>query len=275
MAKTKKVISFISMFAAFLLLIISTGCSKDETKSQSYKLNLKDVSGISGTVTFTENGSTGAIIDIALTGSSAALAGEHPAELCDSSAVEGGTVALELNPVDATGKSTTTETTLSYSTLIAYDGFIKVLKSSTESNKILAQGDIGGNVLTDNSKSYNLGAVGTVYGITGTAKFQKRVNDNTLLTITLSGNVADNVPYLATINYGRTTDAKNTWYVMKSLTDVVGVNGIGVSYTNIRQLDNGNKITYDDWLNYDGYLNIFTDSVAYSYIICQGAIGSN
>ncbi len=261
------------MLTAIGLLMASGGCTKNDpaptpaANKTTYTLMVKDVLGVTGTATFTETSSTVTTIDIVLT---SAPSGVHPAELCMNSAVEGGTVVLALNPVDLTGKSSTSVTSMTYAQLIVYDGFIKVLKSSTEPNVILAQGDIGGNVITTTHITYKLDTVG-VYGVSGTALFQKRVNGSTLVTITLTGVLTGDL-YPATINLGSIASIGGG-PVVKALSSVDGTNG--KSFTNVRKLESGIDITYDNWLVYDGYINIYQTAVGLSNIICHGNIGSN
>ena len=271
MAKTRKAITVLTMLTAATMLMISGGCKKDSStpetppRTTSYILKIKDVLGVTGTARFTETSSTVANIDIALAG---APSGTHPAELCMNSAIEGGPVVIILNPVDASGKSSTSVTSMTYSQLIAYDGFIKVHKSSSEPELILAQGDIGGNVITGTNITYALDTVG-VYGVSGTALFEKRVNGNTLVTISLTGTIAGDV-YPATINLGSITSVGGG-PVVKGLSNVDGTTG--KSYTNIRTLDSEIKITYDNWLVYDGYINIYQTAVNLNNVICHGNIG--
>ncbi len=257
-----------------VILLIASSCSKNEStpgpstaRKTTYTLKVKDVLGVTGTATFTETSSTTTTIDLALTG---APSGTHPAELCSNSAIEGGPVVITLNPVDATGKSSTAVTAMTYTQLIVYDGFIKVHKSSTEPNVIIAQGDIGGNVITTTNKTYSLDTIGTL-GVSGTALFEKRVNGNTLVTITLTGTIAGEV-YPATINLG-SIETVGGGPVVKGLTNVDG--NTGKSYTNIRKLNSGIVITYDNWLVYDGYINIYQTSINLANVICHGNIGSN
>ena len=228
---------------------------------------VKDVLGVSGTVTFTESGSNSTTIDISLVN---APSGTHPANLYMNSVVENGAVVFALNPVDATGKSSTVVKTMSYSQLVAYDGCVKVFKSSSEPEVILAQGDIGGNVLTTTNKTYILTKMG-VFGVSGTALFEKRENGNTLVTLSLTGTIPGD-SYPATINLGSITSVGGG-PVVKSLNNVNGTTG--KSYTNIQKLDGGTNITYDNWLVYDGYLNVYKETVSLSNIICSGNIGSN
>ncbi len=270
MKQSKKVFVTLSLFTAVILLIAG-GCTKDNVttpaQTTSYNLMFEDVLGVSGTVTFTESSSTSAIIDIVL---SNAPAGNHPAYLYMNSAVENGAVLILLNPVNETGKSSTTVTTMNYAELVAYDGCVKVLNSIAEPDVILAQGDIGGNVITDTHKSYALNLVGS-YGVAGTALFEKRVNGNTLVTVALTGTISGQF-YPATINLGSTTSVGGG-PVVKALKNVNGTTG--KSYTNIQQLDGGTIITYENWLVYDGYLNVYQTSVNVQNIICQGNIGAN
>jgi len=272
MTKTRKVITALTILAAGILLMAGSGCTKSDstpppTNKTTYTLKVKDVLGVTGTATFTETSSTSTTIDLSLSG---APSETHPAELCMNTAVEGGAVVITLNAVDATGKSSTVTNTMSYSQLIVYDGFIKVHKSSSEPNVILAQGDIGGNVITTTNKSYILDTVST-FGVSGTALFEKRVNGTTLLTITLTGAIAGDT-YPATINLGSITTIGGG-PVVKGLNSVDGTSG--KSYTNIRKLDNGTDITYDNWLAYDGYINIYHTAVSLSNIICHGNIGAH
>lgn len=267
--KTNKSFTILSLFVVVIFLLAASGCKKDEepARQTSYNLQVKDVLGVTGTVTFIETSASVSTITIKLLG---APSGTHPAALYMNTVVEGGATVVELNPVDASGTSSTSINTLTYNQLIAYDGFIKVLKSSSEPNVILAQGDIGGNVITDTRVSYALGSIGT-FGVSGTALFEKRVNGNTLVTINLAGTIAGEI-YPATVNLSSIATIGGG-PVTKTLSSVDGTTG--KSYTTIRKLDGGLNITYDNWLVYNGYINIYQTTAAFSNIISQGNIGSN
>ena len=257
----------LTMFSAALLL--AGGCDKDDAPAQnkSYTLLTKDVLGVTGKVTFTETSSTSTTIDIVLTN---APEGMHPANLYMYSTVEDGAVVADLNPVDATGKSSSVVTNMNYGQLIAYDGCVRVMKSSSEPNVILAQGDIGGNVITSTNKSYTLNTVG-VFGVEGTALFEKRENGNALVTISVTGTITDD-SYPATINMGSVASVGGG-PVKKTLNNVDGTTG--KSYTNIRKLNDGTVVTYDNWLVYDGYINVYQQPMSLGVVISQGDIGSN
>jgi len=258
-----------TLYTVLIILIAASGCQKDEFNGRqaSYSLKVKDVLGVSGTAIFNETSANLTTIEITLTG---ATSGTHPAELCMNSAVEGGTVILTLNPVNEAGTSSTEVTSISYNQLIAYDGYIVVHQSSSEPEVILAIGDIGGNVITTTNKTYTLLTVAG-FGVSGSALFEKRVNGSTLVTLTLMGVIAGEV-YPASINLG-SIESIGGGPVVKTLNNVDGTTG--KSYTNIRKLNSGIDITYDNWLVYDGYIDVYQTAVNLDYIISHGNIGSN
>jgi len=269
MFKTRKVFTILTMVAMVILLMPGIGCKKDEIPANKteYNLMVKDELGVTGIATFIETSSTATTIEVKLYG---APSGSHPAVLCMNSAVEGGDVVVTLNPVEGNGTSSTKVSTITYAQLNTYDGFIKVMKSSSEPQVILAMGDIGGNVLTSTNITYSLDTIGA-FGVSGNVLFQERVNGNTLVTITLAGAIAGQ-SYPATINLGSIASVGGG-PVVKVLSDVNGTTG--KSFTNIRRLDSGINITYQNWLVYDGYINIYQTVAALDHIICHGDIGSN
>ena len=270
MFKKREVISACTMLVIGIGMMFSTGCSKKdpiESGTTSYNLKVKAVLGVSGTVAFVETSPTETTINITLNG---APAGTHPAVLYSNSVVEGGTAKLILKPFDESGKSSTTVSDISYSELVAFDGSVKVLKSDTELGTVLAQGDIGGNVLTNTNKTYNLSTQGT-FGVSGTALFEKRVNGNTLVTISLIGTVAGDM-YPATINLGSMTTLEGG-PVVATLQNVDGTTG--KSTTNIKALNSDVAITYDNWMAYVGNITIYQSSILTGAVICHGNIGSN
>jgi hypothetical protein len=266
MIKKGKFISVLTMLLLGFGIMFMGGCKGDPVapRSTTYNLKVTDVLGVSGAVTFVETSATVATINIVLVGSPA---GTHPAVLCKNSAIEGGSVQLNLNPVDATGKSSTVVSTMTYSQLIAFNGFIKV---KGEGDNILAQGDIGGNEITKINKTYPLVTMGN-FGVSGNALFEKRVNGNTLLTISLTGTIAGD-SYPATINLGSIATVGGG-PVVKTLQPVNGTTG--KSFTNLTTLNSELAITYDNWLVYDGYMNVYESKVVAGVVICHGNIGSN
>jgi hypothetical protein len=269
MIQLKKLNSLLLLILAVVILVPGSGCKKDEEpgRESSYSLKVQDVLGVTGTATFIETGDKATTIKLQLVG---APSGTHQAALYMNTVAEGGNVVIELNPVDASGSSSTIVKTLSYDELIAYDGFIRILKNSDQPVIILAQGDIGGNVITDTHVFYTLQKMGA-YNVSGIALFEKRENGNTLVTIDLDGTIAGEV-YPASINLSSVSTIGGG-PVTKTLSSVNG--NTGKSYTTIRLLDGGLAISYDNWMIYNGYINIYQVAVKFENIISQGNIGSN
>jgi hypothetical protein len=228
---------------------------------------------VTGTVTFTETSPTVTTIVIKMTGGSA---NSHPAHIHANSAVEGGGIVITLNPVDASGNSTTEvtkkddNTAINFDQLMVFDGYVNVHESATDLTTIIAQADIGNNELTGTQKSYNLDAV-NASGISGTALFEERKSGHTLITLSLNGTLASG-DHPAHIHLGSTSTIGGG-PIVRSLSNVNG--STGKSYTNVRELDNSTPITYDNWLDYDGYINVHLSPIALGTIIAQGDIGSN
>ncbi len=152
------------LFSASLVYLSS--CSKKSDPgpqltgvSKQFALAAKSNSGISGTVTFAKRSDNATVITVQLTGTQAG--GSHPAHIHANTAVEGGGILLDFAPVDgATGKSETVTkalndgTLITYEDLLAFNGYVNVHASSSDLGTLIAQGDIGQNELTGDSKVY-------------------------------------------------------------------------------------------------------------------------
>jgi hypothetical protein len=271
---TRNIIFATTSLMIALLMVGMEGCKKESTapRQTTYQLKTKDQLGVTGTVTFTETSNSITTIDIVLNGGDSL---NHPAHIHLNSAVEGGAIAVSLNPVIG-GKSTTQVTALdnntliNYSQLIVFGGYVNVHESSSNLGLLLAQGDIGGNALTGTNKSYILNTDGTS-GVSGTVLFEKRVNGKTLTSITLTGTIAGGV-HPAAIYIGSVATLGGG-PVVKTLNAVDGTTG--KSFSNITELDNGTAINYDDILVYDGYLAVTQSAVLSANILCQGNIGTH
>ena len=259
-----------------LLLVITltlSECKKDAspTSKTTYQLLVKDQLGVSGTVTFTQTSSTITTVLITITGSDSAY---HPAYIRSNSAVEGGAVAITLTPV--IGGSSTTQVTrldngsaINYSQLTQIDGYLDVDESSSNQSLIIAEGDVGGNLLTGTKINYTLDTVGTL-GVSGTALFAQRVNGNTLVSVSLTGTLTG-AEYPAGIYLGSVATVGGG-PLTRTLDSISGTSG--KSYTNIRTLNDGTVVTYANLLVYDGYIAI-QQSGASNSIICEGNIGGH
>ncbi|MBK7428364.1 MAG: hypothetical protein IPI60_15775 [Saprospiraceae bacterium] len=269
-----KFLSGLMMLVLAASMLMSSSCKKDDPDPESYVYNLqvKDQLGITGNVTFTKKSATVTTITIRVNGASAK---SHPAHIHANSIAEGGPIVLSLNDVSASGTSVTDVTMLddnsaiTYEQLINFDGYLNVHESATELGIIVAQADIGGNELTATSKSYNLAAV-NASGVNGTALFQKRKDNSTMVTLTMTGLISG-TQYPANIHLG-SVESIGGGPVRRALNNIDGTTGKSV--TNISSLDDNTAITYDNWLLYDGYIAV-RSAVLNPVVISQGNIGSN
>jgi Cu/Zn superoxide dismutase len=276
----------------FLLMAVMASCSKENIAPTDSADNLADanarkgankdmkvyvlksvaVPSISGTVTF-EKKNKSTLISIELTGTP--NGGVHPAHIHLNSAVEGGAIAISLDPVNgSSGKSKTlvtqldNGTSISYEELLNFDGYVNVHLSPSDLATIVAQGDIGGNELTGRSKMYSLAPV-AVPAISGNALFEERKNGNTLVTLSLVNTPAGGM-HPAHIH---ANSAAVGGPIVVTFNDVNGTTG--KSMTNVRALNNGTPITYSGLLVYNGYINVHLSMEQLAVIVAQGNIGSN
>ncbi len=268
--------SLLTLSAAFLL--ISCGDDPDPGptptgNSKTYTLSERAVAGISGTVTFIENSDNSVTIDLDL--ANTPDGGLHPAHIHFNSAAEGGGIALSLADVDGdTGESSITITELddtspvTYTDLLGFDGYVNVHLSATELGTIVAQGDIGINELTGNSKSYDLNSV-AVPEISGSVVFEERVSGEALATITLQNTPMDG-SHPAHIHDNTAVEGGDIAFTFNP---VDGDNG--VSITHVAELDDSTPFGYAELLDFNGYINVHLSETELATIVAQGDIGQN
>jgi len=228
---------------------------------------------ISGTAEFIENTDGSTTINLRLSGTPSG--GMHPAHIHFNTAAEGGDIALTLGTViGGVGTSSITVTTLddetpiSFSQLMSFDGYINVHVSAADLGTLVAQGDIGQNALTGETKSYNLGTM-AVPGISGTATFSQRVNNETLVKIMLEG-TPDGGMHPSHIHLNTAAEGGA---IAVSFTPIDGTTGM--SATNVAMLDDDTPVTYDQLLGFDGYVNVHLSANDLGTLVAQGDIGQN
>jgi hypothetical protein len=266
----------VHLSAAALGTIVAQGDigQNDLTGSmKSYDLGEKAVPGISGDVTFYERVNGEALAEIKISGTPAG--GMHPAHIHANTAVEGGGILFTFNPINGdTGMSATNiasyndGSSLTYSDITNIDGYVNVHLSANALGTIVAQGDIGQNDLTGDSKTYTL-AEKDVAGISGTATFYKRVNGSALAILDVQNTPAGGM-HPAHIHQNNAATGGGIAFTF----NVVDGN-TGRSMTQVEALDNSSAITYDQILTNNGYINVHLSSTALGTIVAQGNIGSN
>ncbi len=280
------------MQVAFIMMmsVLFLACSDDDTMApdmpdetveltgvtKTYQLAEIAESGVSGTAVFAEVEGGSTIITLSLDGTPPN--GDHPAHIHFNSAAIGGDVAISLSNVDgATGESVTTVeetnagTVISYDDLLEFDGYINVHLSATEIETIVAQGDIGINELTGETKTYEL-EERAAPGISGNITFAERLSGFALATISLQNTPEEGV-HPAHIHMNSAAIGGNIIY---SFNAVNGSTGMSVSDTEVGQGDNEASFTYAEILDIDGYVNVHLgagDQLA--TIVAQGDIGIN
>ncbi len=241
--------------------------------SKTYDLNEKAAPGIEGTVTFFEriNGEALSLIELINTPEG----GIHPAHIHNNSAIEGGGIAISLNPIDGnTGISKTNIDMLddgsafSYSDVLVFDGYINVHLSAEELGTIVAQGDIGQNELTGMTTIYELGEKDAP-GISGMATFYERKSGEALAVLELMNTPAGGI-HPAHIHEN---DAATGGPIALSFNPVNG--DTGSSMTHIDMLDDGTLFGYGDVGSFNGYINVHLSADNLGTIVAQGNIGSN
>ncbi|WP_176132710.1 CHRD domain-containing protein [Salegentibacter holothuriorum] len=272
----------LAIFIALPFMFMS--CSSDddavdpdddfEGETKSFELFSVADPSISGTATFMENEDNSTTVEIALDGTPDG--GMHPAHIHYNTAAEGGEIAVSFEPIDgSTGMSTTTFSTLNdgtgitYEEAINFDGYINVHLSAEDLGTLVAQGDIGENELTAESKNYMLGEK-AVDGISGNIMFQKRVNGEALAIIMLDGTPDDGM-HPAHIHMGSAAEGPGA--IAFTFNSVNGTTGM--SKTNIAALNDDTEFGYDDVLAYDGYVNVHLSAEDLPTLVAQGDIGAN
>ncbi|MBD3631042.1 hypothetical protein [Cyclobacterium sp.] len=241
--------------------------------SKSYNLLTKDVDGISGTILFEKSVGGFTVATINLNGTPDG--GSHPAHIHANSAAEGGGILVSFNPVDGTTGTSRTiirnndaGQPITFEEIISMDGYVNVHLSASNLGTIVAQGDIGSNELTENFKEYPLGEL-AVPGISGSIIFKERLNGFTLASIQLD-NTPEGGMHPAHIHANSAAEGGG---IIVSFNPVNGTTG--TSETTIRELDNGQPLTYNQILDLDGYVNVHLSMNQLSTIVAQGDIGAN
>ena len=242
-------------------------------ETKVYELGSVAIEEISGTATFSERVNGEALATIVLNNTPAD--GMHPGHIHMNTAAEGGDIAFTFNPVNgATGISNTNVsmlddgTAFGYNDVLTYDGYINIHLSANDLATLVAQGDIGQNELTGESKSYELASV-DVEGIDGTATFEERVNGEALATLMLN-NTPEDGTHPAHIHMNTAAEGGDIIFTFNP------VNGAtGMSMTNVTALDDDTSFGYDQVLEVDGYINVHLSADDLATLVAQSDIGQN
>ena len=273
--------SILLLFSVFTM-VLNTNCAGDDNSVaidssltyREYTLNPVDNISVTGYTRFIKNEDASITVQVILSGQEVDN-GNHPTHLHYGTAVDGGAIAISLNPVDSnTGKSTTNFTTLddgttiTYEELLSFDGHLNVHLSSSNLDSLIAQGDIGENELTGTSKTYVLSEF-DLSEFNGTAKFSERQNGEALAVIELTNTIPGTL-HPAHIHIGTLLEGGSIAFTF------VEIDGdTGISKTNVSQLDDGTEFGFNDITDFDGHINVHLDPASLQTIVSQGDIGEN
>lgn len=127
-----------------------------------------------------------------------------------------------------------------------------------------------GPVPTGESKTYNLASVANP-NISGTAKFINNTDNSVTIELQLSG-TPDGGMHPAHIHNGFAQQAVGGTIAL----DLGTVNGdTGFSTTTVSTLNDGTPISYEQLLDFDGYINVHLSADDLGTLVAQGNIGQN
>ena len=244
--------------------------------SQDYFLGERDNSGTTGSLRLAERKNGATLATLTLDSMQSLTDGaSHPAHIHNNSAIEGGGIAISFTPVSGTTgmsmthiEATDEGTAIGYSELLEFDGYVNVHESAENLATLIVQGDIGINELTGDVTTYPL-MERAVAGIMGEAIFEKRQSGETLVTLALEG-TPEGGEHPAHIHANTAVEGGG---IVVSFTPVNGTTGM--SMTNVATLDDGTAITYEELLDYNGYINVHLSAADLATIVAQGDIGQN
>ncbi len=119
-----------------------------------------------------------------------------------------------------------------------------------------------------NSKIYTLGTVGD-FGVSGTAKFIENSDATLSIELDLQNTPAGGV-HPAHIHFNTAVESGD---IALTLEDVNG--DTGESATTFTTLNDGTAITYQELIDFNGYINVHLSATELSTLVAQGDIGQN
>lgn len=128
--------------------------------------------------------------------------------------------------------------------------------------------DDDNSVAPETSKTFKLASVANPE-IKGNAKFIKNADNSTTIELQLEGTPKGGM-HPAHIHFNTAAEKGDI------ALDLEAVNGnTGFSTITISKLNDGSKITYEDLLKFDGYINVHVSAADLGTLVAQGDIGQN
>lgn len=260
------------------LLIFSTSFffSCDETlpdvSGRNFAYELESVSDhrINGLIKIRERNDGSTQLELLLNGIDDD--GIYPAYIHFDNALEGGGIAITLEPVDGQSGNSVTEigmldsgTIITFDELKDFDGHLNI-QLDDDQGGVAAQADIGRNALTGRFQQFNL-FEGDIEGASGILTIEERASGFSLITVEVEGTIPG-AQHPTTINFGSMIASSD---IAGTLSPVEGESGIGM--THLEELDGELVAPYDALVEFKGFVRVHLGSgVDMNTTLAQGNI---
>lgn len=257
--KTSKLLLNGVLIAATALFSLSS-CKKNDSspapRTKTYNIQTYPGYSVSGTATFTEVLNKDSVkIDVKLSGSSVTNVTLFPVLIRQGTSLENGPLQFNVGNLDGNIKELQNELNISFDDLLNFNGSIDVYRNTTDTNSVIAQGEIGANEIFT---SYNMYDPLNTTQMNGQFRIYKR-STGAYLVIGLDTSKIQTNGVIAS-HPARVYKADGTRDF--DLSDVSGTSGI--SSTNITDH------TYDDLVHYSGMVKVLLSQDMQDVTISQG-----
>jgi Cu/Zn superoxide dismutase len=148
---------------------------------------------------------------------------------------------------------------------------LKILLLAVVSSSLLiscGDDDVDAPVPTGNSQLYDLVEIGAS-GVEGEAEFIENDDGSVTITVDMTGTL-EGIQHPAHIHFNTAAEGGD---IALTLVPVDG--STGESSTTVTEFDDGSALTYENLLDYDGYINVHLSADELATIVAQGDIGQN
>ena len=128
--------------------------------------------------------------------------------------------------------------------------------------------DEGSSTPIEVSKTYALGSV-TNPSISGTAKFIKNTDNSTTVELQLTGTTSGGM-HPAHIHFNTAAESGGVAVTLGTVDGDTGFSSVTFS-----ALNDATTVTYEDLLDFDGYINVHASATDLGTLVAQGDIGKN
>lgn len=237
---------------------------------ETYELESTNADNVSGTVYFRQRKNNTTVVEMELTGTTAGA--NHATHIHQNSVLTGGSIDISFKEVTGnTGisrssiKATDNGTPITYDEMINYNGHVVVHPNASQTS-IVAKGDIGQNIFTENFTTYTIDAV-SGSSISGTVTFFERKSGLAMVQVEVTGTVGGN----SHPNHIHENSVATGGSIVLNFNNIDGATGI--SKTDAVKFNVGTAVTYAELLLYNGHVIVHHETTFSP--VAKGNIGSN